>query len=434
MPAAVYLGPMPDTWTHRLSSNPFPGENRTDHPDLGRIPAILLGLGLFQIVSMVGSTSLFLVGSLLLVDLTGGAARWAGLPTAVILVSSAVAAWPLASWKGRIGYRLLLLFSALTGVLGGLVAMVGATLGSIGWIVVACVLVGVANAGIALGRYAAAELAPMRGRGRAMSVVMTSSTVGALGAPVLANLAVELAKSAGWTARPEAGAFALAALAYALAGIVGSLLVSREPVAIAKLADWKVPEAAPGATPIEPTGTARLVASIGSLVFAQMAMVFLMSVTPADMKHCHHPMGEITAVLTVHFLGMFGLSFLTGQLVDRFGRLRTIALGSLVLAVSCLLGFAWTDLAGRLVSLFLLGLGWNFCFLAGSVLVADALRAGNKARLQGGADALVALSSSAASLSAGLALQSFGFGVLTFVGLALSLAPMGFLVALRRRG
>lgn len=423
---------MPDSWTDRLTTNPFSGENRADHPDLSRIPAILLGLGLYQIVSMVGSTALFLVGSLLLVDLAGGASRWAGLPVAAILVASACASWPLASWKGRIGYRALLSFSAVAGVLGGLVAMIGATRGSIPLIVAACVLVGVANAGIALGRYAAAELAPVRGRGRAMSVVMTSAMLGALGAPVLANLAVEFALSWGWSHRPEAGAFALAALAYALAGIVGFFLVSREPVEIARLADWKVPESSSGKA-IEPTGTARLVASIGSLVFAQMAMVFLMSVTPADMKHCHHPMGEITAVLTVHFLGMYGLSFLTGQLVDRFGRLRTIASGSVVLALSCVLGFLWTDLAGRLVSLFLLGLGWNFCFLAGSVLVADALRAGNKARLQGGADALVALSSSVASLSAGLALQAFGFAALTFVGLAMSLAPLGFLVALRRR-
>jgi len=417
--------PVPARWR----SNPFVGLNRADHPDLARIPAILVGLGLYQIAGMVATTALFMVGSILLVDLAGGDARLAGVPSATILVASACAAWPLASWKGRIGYRRILSYSTLAGAAGGAVAVVGAQQGSIAAVVAACVLVGVANAGISLGRYAAAELAPAQGRGRAMSVVMTSSTVGALGAPLLAKLACDLA--GGFGVRRESGAFALVVVAYAAALVAGSFLVSQEPLALAAAADWAPSETTPGRV-AEPTGSARLVASVGSLVFAQMAMVFLMSVTPAHMQHCHHPIGEITLVITVHFLGMFGLSFLTGQLVDRFGRLGTIALGSVVLASSCVVGLAWTDLPGRLLSLFLLGLGWNFCYLAGSVLVADALRSGNKARLQGGADALVSLSSSAASLSAGLALQAWGFGVLTIIGLALSLAPLGFLVALRR--
>lgn len=417
--------PVPARWR----SNPFLGLNRADHPDLARIPAILLGLGLYQIAGMVATTALFMVGSILLVDLAGGDARLAGVPSATILIASACAAWPLASWKGRIGYRRILSYSTLVGAAGGAVAVVGALQASIAAVVAACILVGVANAGISLGRYAAAELAPAQGRGRAMSVVMTSSTVGALGAPLVAKLATDLA--GGFGVRRESGAFALVVVAYAAALVAGRFLVSREPLALAAAADWTPPEATTGRV-AEPTGPARLVASVGSLVFAQMAMVFLMSVTPAHMKHCHHPIGEITLVITVHFLGMFGLSFLTGQLVDRFGRLRTIGLGSLVLGASCVAGLAWTDLPGRLLSLFLLGLGWNFCYLAGSVLVADALRSGNKARLQGGADALVSLSSSAASLSAGIALQAWGFGALTVIGLALSLAPLLFLLALRR--
>ena len=421
---------MSETFFARLRRNPFAGENSHEHPDLSRIPAILLGFGLLQAIAMVGSTAMFLVGSILVVELAHGDTRLAGVPTAIVLVASALSSYPLARLKSRMGYRPVLVLAGLCGALAGGVAILGTIAQSIPAILGACALVGFANGAILLSRYGAAELAPAGGRGKALSVVMTSSMIGALVAPALSNTALTLAATQG--VRKEIGAFALLAAAYLVAGLVGRILISREPSHIAAVAAWKPAQAAVGPKFHQGTG-GRLAVTIGALVFGQVAMVFLMSITPAHMKHCHHGMGEITTVITMHFLGMYGVSPLTGFLVDRIGRIRVIAAGSATLAASCLIGLLWTSLAARLASLFLLGLGWNFCFLAGSVLVADSLRAGNMARLQGGTDALVSLSSAVASILAGLALQAYGFGTLSAIGIGISLVPLVFLAVGRVR-
>src|SRR6185369_8030551 len=87
-----------------------------------------------------------------------------------------------------------------------------------------------------------------------------------------------------------------------------------------------------------PLPRARLAYAIGSMLFGQIAMVFLMAVTPVHMHQHNHSTGSISLVLTVHFLGMYGLSVLGGWLADRLGRIRTISLGCSLLIISYLVG------------------------------------------------------------------------------------------------
>jgi MFS family permease len=74
--------------------------------------------------------------------------------------------------------------------------------------------------------------------------------------------------------------------------------------------------------------------------------------------------------------------------------------------------------------LFLLGLGWNFCFVGGSALLADQLSPVERARAQGFNDLLVGLASALASLSSGLIFALVGFGVMTAIGAAIALIPL----------
>jgi MFS family permease len=154
-------------------------------------------------------------------------------------------------------------------------------------------------------------------------------------------------------------------------------------------------------------------------------MVFVMAVTPVHMHHHHHAMGEISFVLMAHFFGMYGCSFLTGAFADRFGRAAAIGVGSAVLLVSCLLGAFSQGYAGLLAALFLLGLGWNFCFLSGTALVADTLKAvADKGRIQGRADAFVSVGSAAAGFSSGFCLERIGFRGMATVGCVLAVLPL----------
>jgi hypothetical protein len=88
------------------------------------------------------------------------------------------------------------------------------------------------------------------------------------------------------------------------------------------------------------------------------------------------------------------------------------------------------------VALFLLGLGWNFCFVAGSALLSSALRAGERGRVQGASETFVSLASGIGSLSVGVLFAYGGMVGIGMGGLAFSLvllAAMVWILRLRPR-
>jgi MFS family permease len=105
---------------------------------------------------------------------------------------------------------------------------------------------------------------------------------------------------------------------------------------------------------------------------------------------------------------MFAMSPVTGVVADRVGRLPVILAGHAVLATSAALA-AVADAASTGVltlALFLLGLGWNLSFVAGSALLTEGAASESRVRLQGLGDAVVWTSRAVASLSSGLLLAA----------------------------
>lgn len=385
----------------------------------------LLALSLSQAIATAAMSGAFMMGSLLLVSLSGGSAAWAGVPSALMMISSALILQPLARWKDRHGYRAVLGLAFILGAAGGCLAAGGAALGSRLLLMAAFVLFGAANGGIQLCRFAAAEMVPPERRGKAMSIVITGATAGALGGPLLAHAAE---KAGALASLPTALAPFLALSLVYLAGFPAVL------PAIARVISAPLPasSSAPGAT-IAPAPRSRLIYAIATMVFGQVAMVFLMAVTPVHMHQHHHSTGSISLVLTVHFLGMFGLSVLGGWLADRFGRVQTICLGSALIILSYVIGKLSVSLPAVLGALFLLGLGWNFVFLSGSVLLSDSLKGRNRGRIQGISDGAIAFGSAAAGLGSGLLLGALGYDGIAWVGLALGAVPLLLLPLARVR-
>jgi MFS family permease len=83
------------------------------------------------------------------------------------------------------------------------------------------------------------------------------------------------------------------------------------------------------------------------------------------------------------------------------------------------------DVVPLAVALFLLGLGWNFCYVGGSALLADQLSPAERARTQGTNDLLVGLAAAAGSFGSGLVFASLGYTAMGVVGAAFSLVPLG---------
>src|SRR3546814_3581517 len=86
---------------------------------------------------------------------------------------------------------------------------------------------------------------------------------------------------------------------------------------------------------------------------------------------------------------MYLPSFFTGHLIGRFGVLRIILAGT-VLMIGCVIVNLSGDAVGQFgVALVLLGLGWNFMFVGGTTLLTETYAPGEKAKVQAANDFVV---------------------------------------------
>src|SRR3546814_9867305 len=65
-------------------------------------------------------------------------------------------------------------------------------------------------------------------------------------------------------------------------------------------------------------------------------MTFVMTATPLAMTACGHVFADAAFIIQWHILGMYLPSFFTGHLISRFGVLRIILAGT-VLMIGCVL-------------------------------------------------------------------------------------------------
>jgi MFS family permease len=156
--------------------------------------------------------------------------------------------------------------------------------------------------------------------------------------------------------------------------------------------------------------------------------VMLMVITSLEMKGHDHVLTDISFVISSHTFGMYAFSIFSGRLVDRWGRTPVIITGAITLVASCLAAPLSPDVLPISVALFLLGLGWNFCYVGGSTLLADQLSPGERARTQGVNDFLLGLSSAAGSLLSGIIFASLGYAAVGGIGALAAIVPLGLTV------
>jgi MFS family permease len=145
-------------------------------------------------------------------------------------------------------------------------------------------------------------------------------------------------------------------------------------------------------------------------------MVMLMNLFPIHALHHGHQLGTISAIITAHVAGMYALAWLTGGLVDRFGVALTSAAGGTVLLTGALVSALSTSALGLGVALYLVGLGWNLCFVAGSAMLAKHLEPSIRPSFQGAADVLVWLCAGGSTLGGGYAVGVYDYPAVGVLG------------------
>lgn len=381
-------------------------------------------LVLTQAVGAVGITIGIATASLLARDISGSESQ-AGLAQTSQVLGAAVAAYLLARVMARRGRRVGLATGYLLGAAGAVLAVAAGAVGSMPLLLLGALLLGSTTAANSGARYAATDLAEAHHRGRALSVVVWATTIGAVAGPNLTGPAAALARALDL---PElTGPFALGAIAMLLAALVVGSLLRPDPLLTAR--------ALAGADADGPAGTSWgrvraalverpvLVAAVLGLVGSHAAMVAVMVMTPLHMEHGGAELRIIGVVISVHVLGMFAFSPVVGWLADRIGRAPVLGVGGGLLGLSLLMsgaapeGSSWQIFGG----LFLLGLGWSFGTVAASTLIADHAPLDARADVQGAADLVMNLGAALAGGLAGVVVGAFGYGTLSHGSLALAL-------------
>jgi MFS family permease len=354
-----------------------------------------------------------------------GRAEWAGVPAAVYQLGVAAASFALGYAMDRIGRRRALAVAFVAGMMGSAIAAWAIAARTFPGFLLGLALMGPANAAAALSRFVAAEVHAPEHRGRAVANVVVGGTAGTLIWPVLS---VTLAP---WLARMHVSdltwPYLVSMTLLGMTALVLAAFLRPEPrdVALA-LAGGAEP------TPADVDGSALLsivrrpgaVVSMGSMVCAHAVMIMIMVITSLHMRNHRHDVPAISLTVSLHVLGMFGFSILSGRLADTIGRAAVIAIGALVLVAACLVVPLSPAFMPITVGLFLLGLGWNFCFVGGSSLLADQLSPNERARVQGFNDLLMGLVAAAGSFMSGHVFAAVGYGTMGVISAVVSLIPL----------
>lgn len=328
-------------------------------------------LTLAQALAACGSMTVVLLGGILGVTLAPSPAL-ATLAPALGIVGVAAMTVPAALAMQRWGRRPVLIVAAGGASVAAAIAAIGVARSSFPLLCLGCLGVGMHNAFVQQYRFAATEVVPPSDAGRAVSTIM----LGTLAAAFLSREAA-LASENWWPGHPHAGSFLALALLFLGTAAVLLALPRAEP--------------ARAAVHTEPARTLRelweqpqlRVAVLGSIT-AWVAMSFIMTATPVSMHTVDgHDFLATTGVIQAHLLGMYVPALFSTHVLRWLG-VRRMMLAGCVLMAACIgiaasghhavLHYGW--------ALVLLGVGWNWLFVASTALLTETYHPAERFKVQ----------------------------------------------------
>lgn len=375
----------------------------------------VLVLSLGQVLGGIAFGATVSLGALLAADISGDDAL-SGLATASVTLGAAACAIPLARLAARVGRRRALTLGNLFALVGIAVVILAASVRVFPLLLVGILLIGAGNAGNLQSRFAATDLAAPQHRGRDLSIVVWSTTLGGVAGPLLLGPGEVVGQAVGMPPQTGSYLFSFVAQCAALALYVIALrpdpLLAAQRLALAS-------SAAAGAAVVDRPRVARY--AIFAVAGSHVVMASVMAMTPVHLSHMAHGAhgaaatpADVSALVGVtialHVGGMYALSPIFGVLADRWGRLRVVLLGQLLLGGALAFAiFSGTEAWGVMVALILLGLGWSAATVAGAALLTEASAPDLRTRRQGRSDSLMSLSAAAGSVLAGVILSNFQY-------------------------
>lgn len=391
-----------------------------------RTTALFLGgVGL----GTTGLTAAIIVSTLAAAEISESS-TWSGMPSAFSILGTAIGTSLLAEAMRRWGRRNGLVGGYILAIAGATIAIFAVLSASLLLLILGMFTIGLGRSGDSLSRYLVADLHPVSRRASAIGWMVWMGTIGAVLGPNSLEPAGQVAQRFGLPAL--SGAYLVTLVAYGLVVLLYGFFMRPDPSTLV-LQEIDSEPTTERSTLQELFRLPRVRVALAVLVIGHVVMVLIMTMTPLNLKQAGHGLDAVGLVMSSHIVGMFALSPLTGRLVDDWGQLPVILLGLTTLLLSAVLAFvAPIHQVGFIAfALFLLGVGWNFGFVAGSALLSSGIKLQQRARLQGTTDSLIWASAALASGSSGLLFAGFGYAMLCTIGALLLIVPATVMIRYR---
>lgn len=320
----------------------------------------------------------------------------ATLPLALQFLGLMASTAPASFFMSRRGRRAGFSVGAFVGAVGGLLGVQAILSGSFALYCGAAALTGAFLAHAMYYRFAAADVVSAGQRGRAIAIVMAGGVLAAVAGPQLAN----------WS-RGLVGAELFAGVYLVIAGLCAAQMIA---IQFAELPRPRPEERREGGRRLsqllrQPAlPTAILCGMVG-----YGAMNLVMTVTPPAMADCHIDFTSTAFAIQWHVFAMYAPSFVTGQLVHRFGVRRVIAVGGAMMLACVAVNLTGNDLLRFVSGLVLLGCGWNFMFVGATTWITQLHEPAEKAGVQALNEVLVFGTVAVTALGSGWVYATLGW-------------------------
>ncbi len=353
---------------------------------------------------------MMLVGSLLGVELAPSE-DWVTLPIALMVVGTAVGVVPATQAMQRLGRKKAIGLFVGLGVIACLIASHSLVIKSFSLFCFCAGLIGFTNAALQQIRFAAMECVELKQGVTAASMIMLAGVVAAFIGPELAVYGRDISPV------QYQGSFWLMAASAVIAMIVLLLFVPVKQQTLSRTGSSR-----PIMALLE-NPSFRLAVASGAVGY--VVMTFVMTGTPVSMHHHHgHSLMDTKWVIQSHIAAMYLPSLIAPWLFRLLTINGVMVAGLLCYGITIVIGFYDTSVMGFWSQLVVLGIGWNFLFIAGTALLPSTYLEGEQFKAQTFNDSVVFSTQAVASLSAGWAISSTNWQTI----LLICLIPVAFMI------
>jgi MFS family permease len=326
---------------------------------------------------------------------------FATVPLTCYVLGSAITTIPASLLMNAVGRRGGFQTGTALGMLGAAVCALAMYVSSFWLLCAGMTVLGMYTAFGKYYRFAAADAAAVEFRAKAISLTLAGGIVGGIFGPEMAKRTASL-----FPEQVYMGSY----LSLIFVCLLATLLLARLDIPRLSAQERKDSGRPLAEIMRQPVF---LVAALTSMLSYGIMNLFMTSTPLAMHAHDHH-FNDAAFVLQWHMIGMYGPSFFTGSLIQRFGVLNIIFAGIVLLFVCIVAALLGTELINFWAALFLLGVGWNFMYVGGSALLTECHTPAERAKTQAANDFMIFVTMTVSSMSSGLLLHQSGWHAVNY--------------------